>query len=390
MEPYDPTLHCTIGPLEPMPMNPRPRVWKWVTALACVASTALLMGARPQSPEATAVMHTKLLVGTRAPSLRSVAAPRSTVRRGAVVDERDVPLEPVWPQWPQGRTDKRPDLEAHAIAKPNVDAAKTPLKNFPGALVAVPGLFAGTSLTGFWDSPHALSTVLGILAGGLCLVCSVPQLLKTFKTQSAKDISPQFAALRVTGDLGMVIGLNLIDAQLSQVALAWYFLLTNLVMLLQWWCFEGQKNAKTPSLDLKQWPHVVAAVICVGSVAGFCLQNDQPSIGAFLGWGSSLLLSGARVPQILHILRSRRVADLSPSLFGLTICGNITQMASVVTYSSDHYYLAAQIPFLLGCGAPIVLDSIIVALIARYSATAPLVPMAVPLERVPGRRVPYV
>ena len=109
-------------------MNPRPRVWKWVTALACVASTALLMGARPQSPEATAVMHTKLLVGTRAPSLRSVAAPRSTVRRGAVVDERDVPLEPVWPQWPQGRTDKRPDLEAHAIAKPNVDAAKTPLK----------------------------------------------------------------------------------------------------------------------------------------------------------------------------------------------------------------------------------------------------------------------
>ena len=99
----------------------------------------------------------------------------------------------------------------------------------------MPGLFAGTSLTGFWDSPHALSTAFGILAGGIWLVCSVPQLLKTFKTQSAKDISPQFAALRVTGDLGMVIGLNLIDAQLSQVALAWYFLLTNLVMLLQWW-----------------------------------------------------------------------------------------------------------------------------------------------------------
>ena len=120
------------------------------------------------------------------------------------------------------------------------------------------------------------------------------------------------------------------------------------------------------------------------------LCADQPSIGAFLGWGSSLLLSGARVPQILHILRSRRVADLSPSLFGLTICGNITQMASVVAYSSDSYYLAAQIPFLLGCGAPIVLDSIIVALIARYSATPPMAPMTVPLEGARGRRVPYV
>ena len=114
-------------------MTPRPRVWTRVTALACVASVVLLMGARPQSPEATAVMHTKPLVGTRAPSLRSVAAPRSRsiVRKGAVVDDRDVPLEPVWPQWPQGRTDERPAPEAHAMAKPHMDAVKTPLKVCP-------------------------------------------------------------------------------------------------------------------------------------------------------------------------------------------------------------------------------------------------------------------
>ena len=397
MERCDPTLHCAIGPVGPAPTHPRPWLWTVVTALACVASAALLVVARPPSPPATAVLHTEPLhteplARTRASGFRSVPAPqpRAAVRRGAAADERDAPPAPAWPRWPRERTPERPAPEAPATAEPDAGAVGPPLRNFPGALVAVPGLVASTGLTGFWDRPHALSTALGLLAAGVWLASSVPQLVQTFRSRSAADISPQFAALRVVGDVGMVVGLGLIEGQASQVAVAWYFLVADLVMLLQWCVFEGPQTAGTPPLDRRHWPHVVAGAVCVWGVAAFCQQLDPSAIGTCSGWGASLLLSGARVPQIRHILRSRRVAGLSPALFGLNICGNVAQMAAVVAYSADGYYLAAQMPFLLGCGAPIILDAIIVALIARFSATPPKPTPPVQIPQAQDRRGPYV
>ena len=376
---YDPSLRGTAGPAAPTPLWRRPAVC--LTALAAVASAALLTAAWPGPHVPRTGLHVTPLIATRGAGLRGVPAPhppRGAGRMGAV-GKPDAPLASAEQRRPEPAELPAPDAEGDAdpaAAAPREGAPPSLFRNANGAFLAAPGL-AGSAIIGQWNDPHGISNALGLIAGGIWVVACLPQILKTFRTRSAADMSPSFAVLRVVGDVTHISGLWLIESTGWQKATAVYFLLCHGTMLGQWWAFEGRARrdapgAAPPPAGPPRWRLAVAAALAVGGAAAVCLQQDSPIVlGEELGYGSSMLYAGARVPQILQILRSQRVVDLSLALFGLTIAGNVTSVASVVTYSSDQVFLMNEIPFLLASAGPILFDCVIAALIVRFSAAPP-------------------
>ncbi|KAK3365171.1 PQ loop repeat-domain-containing protein [Lasiosphaeria ovina] len=90
-------------------------------------------------------------------------------------------------------------------------------------------------------------------------------------------------------------------------------------------------------------------------------------IGLALGYFSAVCYLCARIPQIIKNYQEKSCEGLALLFFLLSLTGNFTYGASVLSYSQDRAYVLRALPWLLGSLGTIVEDLIIFAQFRLYS-----------------------
>jgi uncharacterized protein with PQ loop repeat len=207
----------------------------------------------------------------------------------------------------------------------------------------------------------SLSKALGFLSLGIFVISQVPQIVKSQRTKKADDLSIDFLCLWLVGDMCGLIGTYLIGATPTQIISAWYFLLSCIVLVAQWWAFSrNSRSGAGMSKASKGFWLSSGIMTVVGFVACILQGMSQVMIGTYLGWVSGAVYLISRIPQIWQNFQTREVEDLSIYLFLLAMLGNILYGASVLAYSTEAAWIWKQIPFLLGSMGTVVFDLILV------------------------------
>ncbi|KAH6630376.1 PQ loop repeat-domain-containing protein [Chaetomium sp. MPI-SDFR-AT-0129] len=97
------------------------------------------------------------------------------------------------------------------------------------------------------------------------------------------------------------------------------------------------------------------------------VEDPLAVVGMVLGWASAVCYLFARIPQIIKNYHSKSCEGLSLLFFLLSLTGNFTYGASVISYSQERDYFLRAVPWLLGSLGTIVEDCIIFVQFRIYS-----------------------
>jgi|EP00670_Eutreptiella_braarudii_P002204 uncharacterized protein with PQ loop repeat len=201
---------------------------------------------------------------------------------------------------------------------------------------------------------------------GVWVVAQLPQMIKNQTRRHAEDLSIHFLALWLAGDMSNLAGCLLVDAALTQTVLGVYFVLSDLILLGQWWAFSGNATGPQMSKVSKYFWMAVGIIAIMGLIMCVLSGLTLSAIGDFLGWISGFIYLASRVPQIYQTFVTKHVEDLSIVLFACAVLGNSTYAASILTHSLNSEWLRKQAPFLLGSMGTLAFDAILVYQIVAY------------------------
>ncbi|KAG0844161.1 hypothetical protein G6F18_002094 [Rhizopus arrhizus] len=205
----------------------------------------------------------------------------------------------------------------------------------------------------FGSCVQGYAEVFSFLLGYLSLFCwlcaQLPQMIENYKLQSADGLSLYLLYFWLAGDLANVISCILNQQMPFQIYLAFYYCMTDFVLLFQY--FYYRKNSKS-YLELKTDDDVgmnerVIVTPKYGStdtskrfvvlliIFGFKAKNNTSSlsfftIGQLLAWMCTSFYLSSRIPQIIKNYKRHSVEGLSLALFSFAVCGNVTYALSII------------------------------------------------------------
>ncbi|KAK0729917.1 PQ loop repeat-domain-containing protein [Lasiosphaeris hirsuta] len=102
---------------------------------------------------------------------------------------------------------------------------------------------------------------------------------------------------------------------------------------------------------------------------GQAANVPEAYIGMVLGYFSAVCYLCARIPQIIKNYQEKSCEGLALLFFLLSLTGNLTYGASVISYSQEQDYFIRALPWLLGSLGTMVEDCIIFVQFRLYSPT---------------------
>ncbi|KAI5837536.1 vacuolar membrane PQ loop repeat protein [Morchella snyderi] len=145
----------------------------------------------------------------------------------------------------------------------------------------------------------------------------------------------------------------------------------------------AEKNASTMQEITRNFFSIISVIFigCLGwflawkSGAWLVTVEDGDStemslIGTILGYISSVLYLGARIPQIIKNYRCQSCEGLSILFFILSLLGNISYGAGILLHSTEHDYVIHNLPWLIGSLGTMAQDFIIFGQFHYYKGTS--------------------
>lgn len=247
----------------------------------------------------------------------------------------------------------------------------------------------------------ALSEVSGYISIACWIVVSIPQLYENYRRKSSDSVSLSFLYIWLAGDLLNLTGSILQDLLPTAIYLAAYYVLSDLVIILQVYYYRRkitfEDEESTPLLSDPQtseksnlnqiWGNLIGLIgVCLtGAIAYYFSSSPQtasPSstliqddinvqqhmelLPQIFGWSSAILYLGSRIPQIIQNYKSKSTEGLSLGMFCFSVLGNIAFCSSLLSYSAEYEYLLVNLPWLIGSGGTLIFDFTIFAQFYLY------------------------
>ncbi|GAA5835174.1 hypothetical protein JCM11251_006635 [Rhodosporidiobolus azoricus] len=251
-----------------------------------------------------------------------------------------------------------------------------------------------------------VSSLLGYVTLGCAIAAFIP-LIVTNAVQRRSGTGPIFLLVWLIADVLNLVGIIMMGPQITQIFLAAWYFIADLLMLLQLVFFghsdwpappskptsnflAKQKRKKRPLwnrlceqfISFSVWDDVKLLVSCI--LAGISWwgiyllvqvskdpdfevhhKTEISDQAFYLGLAGSLTFAAARIPECVSGWRRSARNDkpehsLDDALFYFLVAENIFNILSIVTLSQDPKYLwHTELPWLLGGFIPIAFDSFI-------------------------------
>ncbi|KAG2236491.1 hypothetical protein INT48_003282 [Thamnidium elegans] len=265
----------------------------------------------------------------------------------------------------------------------------------------------GSCVYGYQD---AFSIFLGYASIFCWLNAQVPQMMENYKLKSADGLSSYLLYFWLAGDLGNMFSCVLNHQLPFQIYLACYFVMTDIILLFQYFHYgkgdiactdeimkisddDEEATFTRPMTDISSSASnygstdnktttafmgllLFGCKLGLGSTnalttdTGTIKMQDYDShitIGWLLAWMCTAFYLVSRVPQIIKNYKRQSTLGLSLALFNFSVGGNMTYAASILLHPGHtrHTFLEA-LPYLAGSVGTLFLDSIIFAQFMYY------------------------
>ncbi|KAI9294909.1 PQ-loop-domain-containing protein [Neoconidiobolus thromboides FSU 785] len=239
------------------------------------------------------------------------------------------------------------------------------------------------------------------------IVVFIPQVIENYQRKDTSSLSPCFIYLWLVGDLINLAGAILEHLLPTTILLSVYFIFCDLVLIYQLYLYnkpvqemtqllinDNENNTNTycsingvdsdkkeTNNNNKVFLYVLAFLGIFGIIVWLNTENGHNniihialeyklSLGVLLGWTSTLLYWGARVPQIFKNYQRKSVEGLSMSLFLFCMIGNSSFSLSVLLHpnSKDFDFILKNLPWIMGSAGTITVDLIVFAQFYFYNA----------------------
>lgn len=223
------------------------------------------------------------------------------------------------------------------------------------------------------------SFAVGLISNIVFLVSAFPQIFMNFKTKRVDGQSPFFFALLLIGSICNLVGVLVTKGLITQILTGIFYVVTDGILLAQFIIYKyitktnedvnvEDEDNQTTQVNIEGVPGVPLAVLATQAAA---TDYKAPYIGSQLvgtlfGWGSTVIFTASRFPQMIKNCKSRRVGQLSPFYFTLSIIGNFTYFVSVFIRDTSSTFLWKQAPFIAGAIGPMIGDIVVAAQMALF------------------------
>ncbi|KAH7099587.1 PQ-loop-domain-containing protein [Auriculariales sp. MPI-PUGE-AT-0066] len=261
-------------------------------------------------------------------------------------------------------------------------------------------------------APTQSSTVLGWVSIACWVIVYSPQIIENYQLKSGEGLSVAFVVIWLLGDLCNLFGALMAGLLATVIILAAYYTVCDIILLVQIYYYRAthpvhivrgtipnvvlsndagetapllSPSMPVPGLtkpdEVSTSRRVLMYTLAIAFVTGtgiaayhFAPYEDDDGKkdevvfelrSQILGWTSALLYLGSRVPQIIKNSQTK-CEGLSLALFVFAIGGNATYVASILADSMEPRHLLANLSWLVGSGATILLDLVVLGQFFYY------------------------
>ncbi|RCH96026.1 hypothetical protein CU097_010812 [Rhizopus azygosporus] len=219
-----------------------------------------------------------------------------------------------------------------------------------------------------------------------CWLCAqLPQMVENYQLQSADGLSLYLLYFWLAGDVANTVSCILNRQLPFQIYLAFYFCMTDLVLLFQYFYYrkssfiesKAQELFATESREIVETTPILSTSPTYGSVKnskrqllalflvfGFKSQSnlvvDSVVLGRLLAWACTIFYLSSRIPQIIKNHKRHSVEGLSLALFSFAVVGNITYALSIILHPGHtRETFINALPFIISAAGTLLFDMII-------------------------------
>ncbi|CAO3686650.1 unnamed protein product [Rhizopus microsporus] len=218
----------------------------------------------------------------------------------------------------------------------------------------------------------------------IILIC-LSQMVENYQLQSADGLSLYLLYFWLAGDVANTVSCILNRQLPFQIYLAFYFCMTDLVLLFQYFYYrkssfiesKAQELFATESREIVETAPILSTSPTYGSVKnskrqllalflvfGFKSQSnlvvDSVVLGRLLAWACTIFYLSSRIPQIIKNHKRHSVEGLSLALFSFAVVANITYALSIILHPGHtRETFINALPFIISAAGTLLFDMII-------------------------------
>lgn len=215
-------------------------------------------------------------------------------------------------------------------------------------------------------SNQDLSYTLGIISVVFYSIVYFPQLRLIYKSKNSDDLSILMLILWSQADVLSLVGLIVLQLELSLIVIGWYHLFVGVVMMGVTYYYRSVRTLGD-GVSILLFIFINVSVTVVVQVL---VKTTEYKVGEILGWVTTVIYIIGRFPQIYTNYTTKSTDNLSVGMYTNTILGNTFYVASIFALSLEPDYLYSNLPWIVLAIVSNIIDLFIVAQCYYYCYTA--------------------
>lgn len=202
------------------------------------------------------------------------------------------------------------------------------------------------------SNPNSIvSFVFGVVSIIFYSVVYYPQFYVIYKTKKTDGISIWMLLVWGQADFLSLVGVVVLNLELSLIIIGWYHAFIGLLMTLYTLYYEkNNKMLKYIAVGLYYGINISVALYLTIAF----LYNYEA--GTVLGWASSIFYVIGRLPQLYLNYRRKTTEGLSILMYIFTILGNTFYLLSVLSFSLEPDYIYTNLPWIFMIVITVLMD----------------------------------
>lgn len=206
-------------------------------------------------------------------------------------------------------------------------------------------------------SAQDLSYTLGVISVVFYSIVYFPQLRLIYKSKNSDNLSILMLILWSEADVLSLIGLIVLQLELSLIVIGWYHLFVGVAMMGVTYYYRSVRTIGD-GVSILLFIFINVSVTVVVQVLS---KTPEYKVGEILGWITTVIYIIGRFPQIYANFMMKSTENLSVGMYINTILGNTFYVASIFALSLEIDYLYSNLPWIVLAIISNIIDFFIVA-----------------------------
>ncbi|KAI9257609.1 PQ loop repeat-domain-containing protein [Sporodiniella umbellata] len=228
------------------------------------------------------------------------------------------------------------------------------------------------------DAPLS-STIAGYCSVLVWIFVFLPQLYENYHRKSGEGLSLVFLYIWLAGDIFSMIGVMLEKLMMTMFLLSLWYTVADACLIWQVIYYKNvthyqklkqDENEQTTSVPVF-WMNfafffIVSALSLLSCYFYYSESFSTSSstwyngLSQWMGWISTVLYMGSRLPQIIKNWRHQSTEGLSFGMFACALLGNILSTLAIFLKSTEREFILKNLPWITGSLGTIVFDIVVV------------------------------